>query len=98
MSKITQSARGEECQVRIPFACTFDPEKTIWSHFRGLAGDKGMGKKAPDACGSYACTVCDAIYDGQMKRPSGLTKDAVDLMWLQGHIRSLVILVRKGLA
>lgn len=97
MSKIRESARNEECQVRIPGICTFNPETVIWSHYRGSAGGKGIAKKSLDECGAYACTACDAVYDGQMKRPIELSKEDVDLMWLQGHIRSLVKLKEKGL-
>jgi hypothetical protein len=95
-SKITKSAKGEECLVRIP-GCSSDPAMTIWSHFRGLAGGKGMGIKSVDAAGAYACTYCDGVYDGQIKRPEGMTKEDVDLSWFMGHIRSLVKLVAKGL-
>lgn len=39
MSRITESARGEICQVRIPGVCTYGPETVIWSHARwGLLG------------------------------------------------------------
>lgn len=97
MSKIRESARGEDCTVRIPGICHYQPEYTIWSHFRGLAGGKGMGIKSHDACGAYACTACDAVYDGQRPRPEGMTKEDVDLAWLKGHILSLVKLIKKGL-
>jgi hypothetical protein len=97
MSKIRKSANGESCQVRIPGICRHDPAMTIWSHYRGSAGGKGMGIKSLDLAGAYCCTACDACYDGQTKRPEGLTKDDVDLMWLEGHIRSLVVLNERGL-
>lgn len=87
--KLRDSARGMDCQVRIPGICTHDPAKTIWSHYRGSAGGKGLGHKANDAAGALCCTDCDAVYDGQRRRPAGMSKEAVDLMWLQGHIRSL---------
>ncbi|CAM2295379.1 DUF1364 domain-containing protein [Ralstonia mannitolilytica] len=97
MSKIRESARGEDCLVRIPGACTFDPAYTIWSHYRGLAGGKGMGHKSDDLCGAYACTACDAVYDGQRPLPPGVTREEVEMDWLLGHIRSLVVLKKKGL-
>lgn len=94
---IRQSARGEECDVRIPGVCTFDSSHTIWSHYRGHAGGKGLSLKSLDECGANACTSCDAVYDGQAPRPAGMSKADVDLMWLQGHMRSLMKLKRKGL-
>lgn len=97
MSKIRESARGQECQVRIPGVCSHDPAKTIWSHYSGQAGGKGVGRKSIDEAGAYACTACDSVYDGQSKRPAGMSRQDVDLAWADGHIRSLVILKQKGL-
>jgi hypothetical protein len=93
---IRESAKGEGCTVRIP-GCPSDPLQTIWSHYRGSAGGKGGAIKASDVCGCYACTYCDSVYDGQHPRPDGMTKEAVDLAWHEGHIRSLVRLHQKGL-
>ena len=83
--------------MRIPGVCTFDPAMTIWSHARAIAGGKARGLKALDLCGAYACTSCDAVYDGQRKRPDGMPKHEVDLAWFEGHLRSLVILQQKGI-
>jgi len=96
MSKITESARGEECLVRIPGVCSFDPTKTIWSHARHGAAGRGKGIKALDLLGAYCCTSCDAVYDGQAPRPAGMTREQVDLDWFMGHCRSIVRAVEKG--
>lgn len=98
MSKVTESARFEDCTVRIPGICTFDPSQTIWSHARSSRAGKGRGIKAIDLAGAYACTACDAVYDGQRPRPAGMTKEQVDLDWFGGHLESLVKLTEKGLA
>lgn len=97
MSRITASANGEDCQVRIPGICTFDPAKTIWSHCRHGAAGKGRGIKALDIAGAYACTACDAAYDQLAGVPHTMTRAQVDLDWFMGHMRSLVILKDKGL-
>ena len=96
MSKITESARGEDCLVRLPGVCKFDPAYTIWSHCRHGAAGKGKGKKSLDLAGAYCCTACDAVYDGQAPRPNGMTKEEVELDWCMGHFRSLVRMVEKG--
>lgn len=83
--------------MRLPEVCKFDPAYTIWSHYRGLAGGKGMGKKSADINGTYACSACDYVYDGQLPRPAGMTKQDVDLAWFQGHMRSMLKLIEKGL-
>jgi len=97
LSKITESARGQDCQVRIIGVCKGDSAYTIWSHARHGSAGKGRGIKAIDECGAYACTACDLTYDGQLPRPTGMTKDQVELDWFHGHMRSLVILKQKGL-
>ena len=97
MSKITQSARHEECLVRIPGICTHDPEKTIWSHCRHGAAGKGKGIKAIDLAGAYACTACDAAYDQMTGIGGTMTRAEVDLDWFMGHVRSLVRLKERGL-
>lgn len=94
--KLRESANGEACLVRIP-GCDGDNAKTIWSHYRGSAGGKGGARKSDDLCGAYACTFCDGIYDGQIPRPAGWTKEQVDLAWMDGHIRSLARVIQKGL-
>lgn len=94
---IRDSAKGEACTVRLPGICTNDPETTIWSHARWLDAGKGGATKAVDVAGAYACTACDAVYDGQRKPPPGYTRDDIDRDWCMGHFRSLVILARKGL-
>jgi hypothetical protein len=96
MSKIRESARGEDCTVRIVGVCTHDPEKTIWSHARWEAAGRGKALKAPDIAGAYACTACDAAYDGQM-RVVGMKRGEIDADWCMGHFRSLIILRDKGL-
>lgn len=98
--RIKESARGEVCQVRYTAICTHDATKTIWSHARwgarlGMAG-RGMGDKADDILGAYACTACDAAFD-QMTSAGDYTRDALDLEWMMGHLRSLAILTRKGI-
>ena len=94
--KIRESARDEECLVRLPGACLCDPAATIWSHYRGGAGGKAGALKADDLAGAYACTACDAVYDGQRKPPAGMTYAEVVMAWFEGHIRSIVRLHEKG--
>lgn len=94
---IRDSARGEECTVRLTGVCTRDPEATIWSHARWNDAGRGKRTKALDLAGAYACTACDAVYDGQAPRPSGMTQAQVDADWCMGHFRSLVRLAEKGL-
>jgi hypothetical protein len=95
---IRDSARGEECLVRIPGICAGNPEHTIWSHAPLGAAGKGRGIKSLDVAGAYCCTACDAAIDGQRPLPPGYDRAQALLDWCYGHLRSLVRLRQKGLA
>jgi hypothetical protein len=93
---IRDSARGEECTVRIAGVCRGGTEHTIWSHAPLGAAGKGRSIKSLDIAGAYCCTACDAALD-QAQRPAGMTREQVLLDWFHGHMRSLVRLAQKGL-
>lgn len=93
MSKITQSARGERCQIRFPGICNHDPEMTVFAHYR-LAGYCGTGIKPPDFMGAYACSAC---HDEVDRRTRHLEADFVQTAFAEGVMRTLVRLVEKGL-
>lgn len=95
--RIRDSARGERCLMRLP-GCPDDPAMTIWSHARSQRGGKGMGIKALDLCGCYACTYCDAIYDGQRPPAIVTPRAAIVIAWFEAHLESLLRLRQKGLA
>lgn len=99
-TRIRESARGQDCQVRYSGICACDPAFTIWSHARWGAqlGEAGRGgaTKALDIAGAYCCTACDAVYDGQRQAP-GLTRAEIDLDWCKGHFRSLGVMAELGI-
>lgn len=97
MSKITESARNEECQVRIANVCNFNPETTIWAHANDLAAGKGKGLKAHDINGAYCCSACHDVYDRRRRPPEGMKYSEVELDFAKGHYRSVVLLAQKGL-
>lgn len=97
MSKIRASARGEDCQIRYPFICNFDPATTVYAHANGSAAGKGVGLKSLDVIGAYSCSACHDVYDGRRKAPEGWTRDDVRLAFADGHFRTLQILIKKGL-
>ncbi|WP_321946556.1 nuclease domain-containing protein [Paraburkholderia sp. J10-1] len=99
MSKITDSARGEECTLRLPGICSYDREQTVWAHANILDGGKALGKKLKrvDHLGAYACYFCHMILDGQAPRPAWMTRGFVLGCFERGMDTSRLILVRKGL-
>ncbi|HHK5575125.1 TPA: DUF1364 domain-containing protein [Neisseria cinerea] len=94
MSKITQSARGERCQIRFPGICNHDPETTVFAHYR-LAGYCGTGIKPPDLLGAFACSACHDAVDERVR--TDLTHDELRAAHAEGVMRTLVILEKEGL-
>ena len=96
MSKLTQSARGRMCQVRIP-GCLFSPETVVLAHGNGSAAGKGMGQKCPDQIAAFACQYCHDVYDRRRKPPEGWTHDDVKLAFAEGVFRTQRIWINEGL-
>ena len=94
---IRDSARGAECSMRIFEVCNRDPATSVWAHWPGLDGGRGMGVKSIDLAGCVACSACHDVLDGRAPRPIWMSREAVELAFLRAHLRSLVMLVRRGL-
>jgi hypothetical protein len=60
--KITNSAKGEDCTLRIAGVCNFDPKTTVFAHMNG----GGMGYKHHDIHGCYACSDCHDWLDSRV--------------------------------
>lgn len=95
MSKITQSARNQQCTVRLPFICSHDDSTTVFAHINGVRFGHGMGIKTK--FGAYACHECHSVLDGRVKCPEWLSQDALKLAHYEGTIETLEILISKGL-
>ena len=97
MSKIRQSARGEECTLRLPYVCNFNPETTVWCHSNRLEDGKGMGLKARDEEGCYGCSDCHDVLDGRKPRPDWMSYELLQRLFDEARDQSRRILRRKGL-
>ena len=93
--RLRDSARGEDCTLRLPGVCNFQPETTVLAHYR-LAGTCGMGIKPNDLQGAHADDYCHAICDGRIKAPEGMTREDIRLAHAEGVMRTIDILVREG--
>lgn len=91
MSKISKSAKGQECMVRIPGVCNFNPETTVLAHLNGF----GVGTKAPDYLAAYCCSACHAVIDGHTK--SQHSADEIKIFHYEGVFRTQEILAHGGL-
>ena len=88
--KIRESAKGQECQVRIPGVCNFNPETTVLAHV-GKGG--GMGQKCDDIHATYACSSCHDAIDGR----SNLSMSVARLYSYEGMVRTQKLLLEQEL-
>lgn len=95
VSKIRDSANGVPCQIRLPNICNFDSNTTVWCHGNGSAAGKGLGMKSHDLLGAYGCFKCHDVYDRRV--PTELSRVEVELAFWEGHARSLVLLIERGI-
>src|SRR4051812_49420808 len=91
MSKITESARNEMCQIRLACICNYDRATTVWCHAAGSAAGKGIGMKAHDLLGAYGCSSCHDVVDRRV--PTDLPRPVVETAFWQGHARSVLLLL-----
>lgn len=94
MATLRQLACGQPCQVRLP-GCLPGTDTTVLAHYAGGALS-GMGMKAPEICGAWACASCHDVVDGRKPRPQWLTRQDVELAHLQACLRTISLLVRQG--
>ena len=94
MTNLRTAARGEACEIRSP-VCNYNIETTVLAHYR-LIGISGMGTKSPDLIAAHACSDCHDLVDGR-RHIAGLTRTDVQLMHLQGVVRTQAKLIRRGM-
>ena len=94
MSKIRKSARGQQCQIRLPGLCNNNPETVVLAHYR-LAGTCGMGSKPADWQAAYACHLCHDAVDGRTR--TDFTDEALQAAFAEGVMRTQQILIKQGL-
>lgn len=95
MSKITKSAQGENCTVRIIDYCNSNPETVVLAHLNGIRYGHGTGNKVNDIHGAYCCSGCHDALDGRVR--TNYTKDMLKLFHMEGIIETQIKLINKGL-
>ena len=90
--KLRNSARGQDCNVRIPQVCNFNPETTVLAH----VAKGGMGQKGNDYHSTFACSNCHDAIDHRIK--TDFSNDQVQLMAYEGLARTQNYWERIGLA
>jgi hypothetical protein len=91
--KLRKEARGRDCMVRLVGICNHNPETTVLAHVR-MAGISGMGLKADDLLGAWACSSCHDAIDRRSN--TDLDRDFVRLAHLEGVMRTITVLRREG--
>ena len=74
-TKITESARGEDCAFRFPDICNFNPETKILCHINTKY--KGWALKSPDLFAAYGCSKCHSALDSNSGVEPQWVMDAV---------------------
>ena len=65
--KLRDSARGQECTLRIPEICNGNPETTVLCHLP--CNMAGFGMKSPDNMAVFGCSSCHDVIDGRVRHP-----------------------------
>jgi hypothetical protein len=92
LSKVTESAKGENCTIRLPGHCNFNPETTVFCHINGIRFNHGVGYKTK--FGAYGCSSCHDVVDG--RAPTELSRDYVKLCHYEGVFETMLKLEKKG--
>jgi len=93
-TKLTKSARGEECTLRLYPYCNGNTETTVLAHIN--CDDKGMGIKSPDWWSCYSCSDCHDIIDGRRRADLPAHLDISEAI-LDGIYRTHKRMIEKGL-
>jgi len=94
MTKLRNSARDEECTLRILAVCNYDPATTVLAHIR-RPWNAGVGLKPRDDEAVYACSACHDLAD--RRRPSVLSRAEIDSHLLDGLMKTHRRMREKGL-
>jgi len=75
--KVRNSARGQNCTLRIYQVCNHNPETVVYAH---VGGAGGVGMKCGDNMGVYACSSCHDVIDGRINYPDGSYDFSADIL------------------
>jgi len=89
---LRDEARDRDCQVRLAGICNHNRSTVVLAHLR-LAGITGVGMKAPDQLGAWACSDCHAEAD---RRTCMIDRDLALRSFYEGIFRTQAILIKEG--
>ncbi len=91
--KLRNSAKGQECQVRLPGLCNYNPETVVLAH---VGKGSGMGQKADDIHAAFCCSACHDILDKRQYTPLLSYEEIENYAW-HGVQRTQKIWLEMGL-
>ena len=91
---LRKAAKGRGCMVRLEGICNHNSETTVLAHIR-MPGISGMGIKADDLLGAWACSSCHDAVDRRSN--TDLDRDYVRLAHLEGMARTIAQLRKEEL-
>ncbi len=80
--------------VRLEGVCNHNSETVVLAHIR-MPGISGMGMKADDLLGAWACSSCHDAID--RRSHMDLDRDHVRLAHLEGMVRTIAQLRKEDL-
>ena len=97
MTPIRKAAKGQDCTLRIPGVCNWDPETTVLCHSPFLESGRGMGLKAPDTEACFGCCNCHDVLDRRVPWPSWMTPFKLEGAFIGARNLTHEVLRKKGL-
>ena len=96
LSKITDSARMEQCLIRIPGVCNRDDATVVFCH---EPSGSGLSMKYPDTEGVYGCSSCHDVIDSRVPPPPQKLYSRQDIMviYYEGARRTRIKLIEYEL-
>ena len=91
MSKLTKSAEGKVCQLRLE-GCLPGTETVVAAHL----GGGGMAAKVSDLHIMYACMNCHDLFDGRKQAKPPYEKEWLELQGHRAVICTQKIMIREG--
>jgi hypothetical protein len=91
--RLLDSARGQNCTLRIPGVCNGNPDTTVAAHSNQLVHGKGLGLKAHDCFIAWSCSSCHIEIDQGLK----LSRQQKNDYWQSGFERTILQMFLLGI-
>lgn len=88
---ITDSARGQQCTIRLPDICSFNVETTVFAHYNSIRLGSGRGIKS--LFGAFCCDSCHSAIDGRTK--TALSREYLRLAHADGVFETMGYILRN---